>query len=170
MRSNRTPRRALLRDSIARNADYRAEIRTDYIDIVISGTPGRCQIVPGQKDNQGATSVRSADASDIDVLRCLPLDDLAFDGDITLLKIDTEGMELEVLAGAAKPIVTHRPSIAVEVMDRNYNEFWGWVDQSASHVIQAFRPYLGCWGYVLVPRVDTRTSSSDGSRIASAMR
>jgi hypothetical protein len=107
----------------------------------------------------GATAMRPADATDIDVLRCLPLDDLAFDGDITLLKIDTEGMELEVLAGAAKLIATHRPSIAVEVMDRNENEFWSWVDQNAYHVIQAFRPYFGCWDYVLVPRVITPASA-----------
>jgi FkbM family methyltransferase len=65
----------------------------------------------------------AADASDTDEVRCLPLDDLAFDGDITLLKIDTEGMELEVLAGATKLIATHRPSIAVGVMDRNESEF-----------------------------------------------
>ena len=46
-------------------------------------------------------------------IRCLTLDSLGL-GRIDMIKIDVEGMEMEVLAGARQAIAKHRPILLVE--------------------------------------------------------
>jgi hypothetical protein len=47
-----------------------------------------------------------------------PLDDFAL-SDVTFIKIDVEGHEVEVLIGASETIKKWRPYVLVEVADRN---------------------------------------------------
>ncbi|MBN3789413.1 FkbM family methyltransferase [Burkholderia sp. Ac-20353] len=64
-------------------------------------------------DNLGAQSVKVGEG-DIDVIT---LDSLAFDAPVKLVKIDVEGMELDVLRGASKLLEKDRPLIYVECLD-----------------------------------------------------
>lgn len=52
----------------------------------------------------------------------LTLDDLILQDRVALLKIDVEGMELDVLQGAVQLISSHRPVIFIEVRKDSYNE------------------------------------------------
>jgi len=60
--------------------------------------------------NSGATKVIS-ESGDID---CHILDDLIFDDNIKVIKMDAEGYELKILHGAKRIISTHRPLIICE--------------------------------------------------------
>lgn len=51
---------------------------------------------------------------------CFPIDSLIFDTDISLMKIDVEYYEPQVLAGAKETITLHRPSILIEDWDAQY--------------------------------------------------
>jgi FkbM family methyltransferase len=47
-------------------------------------------------------------------LFAVPLDLLSFSGKIDFIKVDTEGAEVEVIAGAAQLIAVHRPQLLIE--------------------------------------------------------
>ena len=69
--------------------------------------------------NLGAFSLRDLDDSGSGTLTItlLPLDDIAFKHRVQFIKIDVEGMEEAVLAGATKLIARDRPLIYFEVLD-----------------------------------------------------
>ncbi len=77
---------------------------------------GRFAIRTDDADNLGATRLVPDDAGDIDVRR---LDDLFGDTRADIIKIDVEGMEVDVLDGAAELIARERPVIWIEVMRPN---------------------------------------------------
>jgi FkbM family methyltransferase len=148
---NPLAREVLLRN-IAANAGYRAEIRADHVELAIGAQAGWYCVVPGPANNLGATALRPAAPTEPGALRSLMLDDLAFEGRVTFVKIDTEGMEIDVLSGASRLIAAHRPAIAVEVLERNELAFRQWVEQADYQIIQAFWPYLGTRNFLVLPR------------------
>lgn len=91
---------------------------------------GRGRLVAGPEANLGQTRVQPGPAGEVDIV---PLDSLEIVGTVSVLKIDVEGMELEVLRGAANLIRRHRPTIYVEAQD----------DESRT----ALAAFLGQFGY-----------------------
>lgn len=84
--------------------------------------PGLCSVPvidPRSPHNAGATTVsrQPSPAEDMDEVPLVTLDGLALSR-CDLIKIDTEGFEDQVVAGALDTIATHRPVLYVEVHDR----------------------------------------------------
>lgn len=79
-------------------------------------------------------------------------DDLLAGETPTFLKIDVEGMELQVLAGLSETIERHRPTIFVEVDGQNRAGFKGWVAANRYAVKQTFRRYRRNENFLIVPR------------------
>ena len=82
----------------------------------------------------GATSLAPDPSGEIAVS---PLDSM-LDEPIDLLKIDVEGMEMSVLAGAVGVIARWRPLIFVEVANRNTADFSAWLRNAGYRVALAF--------------------------------
>lgn len=78
-----------------------------------------------------------------------PLDELVR-GRVDFLKIDVEGMEMQVLAGAARLIARDRPFLYVEVLDETVPAFMAWVDGNAYRVEKLFPDKTHC-NYLLAP-------------------
>ena len=70
-------------------------------------------------------------------IQCMMLDQFKFPGRVSLIKIDAEGMEARVIAGARNIISEHRPVLSVEILniedlevlftlfaELNYKLFW----------------------------------------------
>jgi FkbM family methyltransferase len=68
----------------------------------------------------------------------------------TFLKIDVEGMEIQVLAGLAKTIAAHRPTIFIEVDRVNDAAFKAWVATSGYAIRATFKRYRTNENYLLV--------------------
>ncbi|MCZ6691439.1 MAG: FkbM family methyltransferase [Planctomycetota bacterium] len=68
-----------------------------------------------RKNMPGATELRSVE------VEVRPLDAFSIDG-VSLMKIDVEGHELQVLAGATETIERCRPVVLVEIKKRNRSE------------------------------------------------
>lgn len=100
-------------------------------------------------NNLGLTTLRPTGDVAVPVAR---LDDLSVTGPVSFIKIDVEGMELDVLAGAEELIAEHRPSLGIEVDSEQIQQFWSWADDHDYHVMGAARPYPGNVNYVCVSR------------------
>lgn len=95
--------------------------------IALSSEPGSIMVPerdPHQHQDFGAVSLDSGEVNEIEV-RAVPIDLLGLDR-LDLLKIDVEGMELEVLDGAAQTIAASRPYIWIEVWPNNYESVVPW--------------------------------------------
>lgn len=71
-------------------------------------------------------------------------------GGVDFLKIDVEGMEMEVLAGAAASIARNRPTIFIEVLDDGVAIFMEWVDSNGYRIEKLFPDKTHC-NYFVVP-------------------
>lgn len=93
-----------------------------------------------------------------------PADDL-LDGETPdLIKIDVEGMEMQVLGGLEKTIATHKPKILIEVDNTNEEAFMAWADAAGYDVAETTQRYRLNKNHLLVPRADAKTASSSKTR------
>jgi FkbM family methyltransferase len=74
-------------------------------------------------------------------IRCLTLDSLGL-ARIDLIKIDVEGMEMEVLTGAAEAIAKHRPIILVEWLKSPKPQLWQALEGCGYRVFEAGKNLL----------------------------
>ncbi|EDT41220.1 FkbM family methyltransferase [Burkholderia ambifaria] len=100
---------ALRRSIDANEAGERMTVR----QCAVGAANGKGKFAEFHLDNIGAQSVKVGEG-DIDIVA---LDALAFDAPVKLIKIDVEGMELDVLRGASKLLEKYRPLIYVECLD-----------------------------------------------------
>jgi FkbM family methyltransferase len=68
------------------------------------------------------------------------------------LKIDVEGMEMQVLAGLEQTIATHRPTIFVEVDAENRAAFGEWMAANRYVAKATYRRYRRNENFLIVPR------------------
>jgi len=97
--------------------------------------------------NLGATSIKHDDNGELEVDS---LDNRFPEAVVDLLKIDVEGMELEVLAGAAQLIKRNRPIILIEVANASKGKFMAWVGSKGYRIHRAFE-LVNASNYLLVP-------------------
>lgn len=112
----------------------------------VSDKEGRAALVFSGRGGLGATSLRADPAGEIGVA---PLDSMV-SGPVDFLKIDVEGMEMNVLAGAAELIRKSRPLIFIEVANRNTNDLMAWLKDADYRVTRIFTD-KGHANYLLAP-------------------
>ena len=108
---------ALLRRNLEANAVVAADL--SLLGIGIAAAAASYELVCEGGANRGATRLVQAVAGPV---RGAPLDDLV-DSKVDFIKIDVEGMELEVLEGAARVIAASRPKIMIEVFRPRIPQF-----------------------------------------------
>jgi FkbM family methyltransferase len=114
---------------------------------------GLLRAIPSQTAGLGATHFVPDPAGEVPVVR---LDSLPL-GKVDFIKIDAEGMEMQVLAGAATIIAAQHPVLYVEVVDEGIGEFMSWVDRNGYRVEKLFPDKTHC-NYLLVPSERKRGS------------
>ncbi len=93
----------------------------------------------GQPNNHGALSLVEGD--DGEPTRMLAIDDMRLNS-VGLIKVDVEGMEIDVLEGAKETIARCRPLLYVEVdRDRTKESVPGFLEQ-AGYVCHMHTPHL----------------------------
>ena len=135
---------AAIRAVVARNG-------LENVDLSLLGTAlgagrGRLRPVPSLTAGLGATHFVPDPAGAVPLA---PLDDLPV-GRVDFMKIDAEGMEMQVLAGAARTIAAQHPILYVEVVDEGVAEFMRWVDGNGYRVEKLFPDKTHC-NYLLLP-------------------
>jgi FkbM family methyltransferase len=143
------PALQLLLRNVAANRNADVSVDTSLSNYALGFTDDWVKVEHRTADNLGATRLQPAGPNG--PIRCAKLDDLPLDGDIAFIKIDVEGMEMEVLLGAEKIVSKFRPALAIEVELANANKFWKWAGAHQYRVVNAFRDYLPVWNFVLIP-------------------
>src|SRR5262249_30949050 len=100
-----------LRRAVAANGF--ANVDLTALGEAVGALPDRMRRVASEGGGLGATRLVPDPAGEVPVLR---LDDFVRDP-VELLKIDVEGMEMDVLAGAAALIARDLPALFIEVAD-----------------------------------------------------
>ncbi|MDX2155591.1 MAG: FkbM family methyltransferase [Hyphomicrobiaceae bacterium] len=112
-------------------------------------------VAPGHKD-LGSTRVTvggGASAPGDRACRVMTGDEaLAGEPRIDMIKIDTEAMELKVLAGLQHTLERHRPKLFVEVDDANRATFLALAQRLGYEVADSHRRYATNCNYLLTPR------------------
>lgn len=89
------------------------------------------------EDNIGGGRVSTDGEGDI---RLIKGDDI-FDCDFDLVKIDVEGLEIEVLKGMSDFIGRYKPDMFIEVDDVNSDAFMAWITDNGYVILDEFRRY-----------------------------
>lgn len=142
---------AALRRAVSRNG--LANVDLSRLGTGASDREGRADFVFSERGGLGSTGLRSGASGDIPVST---LDRLVPER-IDLLKIDVEGMEMEVLAGAAALIERCRPTIFIEIANRNTKAFSRWLESAAYRVVRVFTD-KGHANFIVMPQ-ETGTMS-----------
>jgi FkbM family methyltransferase len=137
----------ILRINLALNG-LTGMVDLSHLGIGLSHAPARANAVM-RDGNLGATRMHATQEPD-----GLPLmrgDDLLANARVDFIKLDVEGMEINVLRGLEKTIKLCRPRIFVEVDDRNIDPFKTWMTRHAYSVAQAHRRNPRNENFMIVP-------------------
>lgn len=105
----------LLRKNLVENG---VEGRVRALACALGARAGRGRVIPGDADNLGSARVEASLSSDGDT-EIVTLDECLRDepGPVDVLKIDVEGMETDVLAGAHETLSRWHPHLFAEALD-----------------------------------------------------
>lgn len=143
--------RTLLAASIGTIEGPKKRVDMTYAANAVGRDSGFLRIVKTFPDNLGATKYGRGKGGEGEAISCVRLDECKFEGQVFFVKIDVEGMEMEVLAGAEGLVKDQRPIIAVEAHANNRKAFWDWTKAHDYMVIQAFADYLDFMNYIVIP-------------------
>lgn len=113
----------------------------------LSDQPGRAKVhLPIA--NIGGAHYETSATGDFEIVTG---DSILADEPVTFLKIDTEGMEMTVLAGLRDTIARHRPTIFIEVEDKHIPEFQKWCADNAYRVEKTYKRYAVNTNFLVLP-------------------
>ena len=137
---------AAIRALVAENS--LSNVNLSFLGRAVGAESGRLRGIPSVTAGLGATHFVPDPIGEVPVA---PLDSLPL-GKVDFMKIDAEGMEMQVLAGAAELIAAQHPVLYIEVVDEGVREFMAWVDGNQYRVEKLFPDKTHC-NYLLVPSV-----------------
>jgi FkbM family methyltransferase len=123
-------------------------IDTRFLGIALAASEGRLKAVSPDPNNLGHTMFYPA--PDARVL-ALPGDALLLNEPVNFIKLDVEGMELEILVGMSGTLARWRPTIFVEVWARHDEAFRGWCDVNAFRIAEEYQRYDEIQNYLILP-------------------
>ncbi len=143
---NPVARRLLLANVEASGA---GKVRLDFVEFGLGRKRSKLSLGASPDNNLGGTSL--AESSSGAEVQVVPLDEILASEPVDFIKIDVEGMELDVLMGAAGIIRKYRPVVHVEVREHDNGRFGAFISDMNYMVVDVFRQYRGVTDYIVVP-------------------
>jgi FkbM family methyltransferase len=126
-------------------------VTVDHLGIGLGSAPGTASLKldkeDAQKLNRGGTRLEVGAGP----VRVEPLDALVF-GEVDLIKIDVEGMALEVLEGCERIVRRSRPDVLIEVSLQELPGLHDWLARTGYRVSLTQQDYVGLINMILQPR------------------
>ncbi len=123
-----------------------AEADAGFLGLAVGGDERRYTLEIRDPNNLGAGRLAGSARGEI---RSVALDTVILEH-VDLIKIDVEGMELEVLAGAARTIERSRPCILAEAFNANIPDLEEWSRRNRYQIAKSFR-YIKSVNFFLEP-------------------
>ncbi len=133
-----------IRATVAKNG--LANVDMSHLGKAVGAGEGTLRPIHSKTAGLGATHFIADPAGDVPLVTLDALET----GRVGFLKLDVEGMEMDVLAGAAALIAAHRPVLYVEVVDTAIARFMAWVDAHDYRIEKLFPDKTHC-NYLLTP-------------------
>jgi len=89
----------------------------------------------GERQVEAIGQARGHDPARVEYVEVVTVDGLALPA-VHLMKVDVEGMELDVLRGAAQTITRHRPIVFVEYLKGDRRALAGWLLEAGYRLFQ----------------------------------
>jgi len=137
----------ILLQNVALNYCHR--INLDFLGIALGNKNSTYSIFFKEKNNLGATALKENDQGNIVGIRG---DDLFFNHKVDFIKIDAEGMEMEVLEGFKQTILNSRPIILVEILNIEFEKFSKFIDTIDYKILEKFEAYNHNNNYLIVDK------------------
>ena len=119
------------------------------LGVGLSDKPAEGYAMVFQPRNLGGSKMRATDGGGLEVV----VGDEALKGvDPAMIKVDVEGMEMEVLRGLEGTIRRAKPVLLLEIDDANLDDFREWIAPLDYDVVEEVRRYQNNTNYVLVPK------------------
>ncbi len=134
----------VLRKAVARNRLTNVDL--SHLGIGVAQQPGRAKLVFSTRGGLGATSLVPDPNGEIGVATL----DSMVSGTVDFVKIDVEGMEMQVLAGAQRLIEQSKPLIFIEIANANTMVFIEWLGRMGYKVVRIFTD-KGHANYLIAP-------------------
>jgi len=99
------------------------------------------------KDNVGGTRILPGQSGRTNVA-CIPLDKIEFKTPISLIKMDVEGAEEDVLLGARMTLIKHKPAIIMEIWKDKYES----VEKTLKSLNYRIDKKIGFHDYICLPQ------------------
>ena len=144
----------LLLANIAIN-DFQDRFDLGHLGVGLSDKPQEGLEMVFQPRNLGGSKMASTGEGDLTVV----VGDEALAGvDPDMVKIDVEGMEMQVLRGLEKTIGRARPVLMLEIDDLNLEAFRAWIAPFDYETVEEVRRYQNNTNFVLVPKEKGKTT------------
>lgn len=128
--------------------NYCHRVNLDYIGLALGDKNGTCDIAAAYMHNLGGTRLAAAEQGPIQMTTG---DNLLNGRAVDFIKMDVEGMELQVLQGLKNTITRYKPLMFVEVDNDNAERFWSLMQEFGYRCIQSFSRYSTNQNHILVP-------------------
>ena len=93
--------------------------KVKLFNVGVGETQGTAQIKSYNINNTGSSQLKISNEGNIPIIS---IDDIKFEQNISFVKIDVEGFELNVIKGILNTIKTHKPTIFIEIRNQFFNE------------------------------------------------
>jgi FkbM family methyltransferase len=133
----------VLHRNVAANS---GSVPVGILEMGVGAKFGSFRVQVDQPNNLGAAKLAPDSRGAVKVY---PID-VKIKDPVEFIKIDVEGMEMEVLKGAKQTIAKNRPIIFIEIMNANIPAFETWVKNAGYRVEHIFHN-VHAKNFVLVP-------------------
>lgn len=137
-----------------------SNVDTQHLGIALAARKVRLKGETTDNNNLGHTCYFD-DASG-DVLG-IDGDSLLFDEPIEFIKIDVEGMEIDILSGLERTIKRWQPKLFVEVWDNKLHLFFDWCERQSYACAERYQRYDGIQNLLIAPRPSAISNAKNGA-------
>jgi FkbM family methyltransferase len=130
-------------------------VDTRYLGLALGDGDGQFEAITPKESNLGHTVLVPSLTGTI---QCTTGDRLLFNEEVEFIKIDVEGMELQILTGLQKTIERWKPKLFVEVWEGKKDAFLQWCKRSDYQVADQYQRYEGIMNFLLMPREGARSA------------
>jgi FkbM family methyltransferase len=137
----------ILRVNLALNQCTNVDLR--YLGTALASGTSLMRLVEVDPHNLGGASFVPDAQGEV---RSIPGDALLLNENVSFLKIDVEGMEMDILRGLERTVRNWRPSIFIEVWSQNSEGFFQWCEGIGYQIVDQYQRYRDSRNYMAISK------------------